>query len=60
MFIRGPIPAASRLALATAVLVAPALAACSILDPPDLVVYNAQHKELLEEIVPDRSPVVPA
>jgi iron(III) transport system substrate-binding protein len=37
---------------ATAVLVAPALAACSILDPPDLVVYNAQHQELLEEIVP--------
>ena len=37
---------------AAAVLVAPALAACSILNPPDLVVYNAQHQELLEEIVP--------
>jgi iron(III) transport system substrate-binding protein len=43
--------AASRVAAALALL-APALAACSILNPPDLVVYNAQHEELMEEIVP--------
>ncbi len=35
----------------TALLVAP-LGACSILNPPDLVIYNAQHEELLDEIVP--------
>lgn len=34
-----------------ALLVAP-LGACSILNPPDLVIYNAQHEELLDEIVP--------
>ncbi len=28
------------------------LGACSILNPPDLVIYNAQHEELLDEIVP--------
>jgi iron(III) transport system substrate-binding protein len=39
-------------ALASAVVVAPALAACSLLNPPDLVIYNAQHQELLEEILP--------
>lgn len=37
---------------ATAALVAPALGACSLINPPDLVVYNAQHEELLDEIVP--------
>lgn len=43
-----------RLAVSIGVvaLTAPGLAACSILNPPDLVVYNAQHEELLDEIVP--------
>ena len=36
---------------AVATLIAP-LSACSILNPPDLVVYNAQHEELLDELVP--------
>lgn len=35
----------------TVLLLAP-LGACSILNPPDLVIYNAQHEELLDEIVP--------
>lgn len=39
-------------ALAGGLVVAPALSACSLLDPPDLVVYNAQHQELMEEVVP--------
>ena len=45
--------AARRWAGATvaALLVAP-LGACSLLNPPDLVIYNAQHEELLDEIVP--------
>ncbi|QBX57599.1 iron ABC transporter substrate-binding protein [Nocardioides seonyuensis] len=38
--------------LAAAALALPALSACSLLNPPDLVVYNAQHEELLDEIVP--------
>ncbi|MEO5662703.1 MAG: iron ABC transporter substrate-binding protein, partial [Nocardioides sp.] len=37
--------------VAAAALVAP-LSACSILNPPDLVIYNAQHEELLDELVP--------
>lgn len=46
-------PHARPLALAAAAVVAlPLLSACSILNPPDLVVYNAQHEELLDEIVP--------
>jgi iron(III) transport system substrate-binding protein len=36
---------------AAAALIAP-LSACSILNPPDLVIYNAQHEELLDELVP--------
>ncbi len=36
---------------AVAALIAP-LSACSILNPPDLVIYNAQHEELLDELVP--------
>ncbi|PVG80686.1 iron ABC transporter substrate-binding protein [Nocardioides gansuensis] len=28
------------------------MASCSLLNPPDLVVYNAQHEELITEIVP--------
>jgi iron(III) transport system substrate-binding protein len=31
---------------------APVVSSCSIINPPDLVIYNAQHEELLEEIVP--------
>ncbi|MGN0064909.1 MAG: iron ABC transporter substrate-binding protein [Nocardioides sp.] len=38
------------LALASLVLTAPLLAACS--SEPDLVIYNAQHEELMNEIVP--------
>ena len=42
-----------RLALGAAAVVAlPAFSSCSLLNPPDLVVYNAQHEELLDEIVP--------
>jgi iron(III) transport system substrate-binding protein len=41
------------LASAAAVLaLAPVLSSCSILNPPDLVIYNAQHEELMTEIVP--------
>lgn len=49
-----PRPTLRRLApvLAAAALALPALSACSLLNPPDLVVYNAQHEELLDEIVP--------
>ena len=40
-------------ATAAAVLsLAPVLSSCSILNPPDLVIYNAQHEELMTEIVP--------
>ena len=41
----------ARIVAAVAVLIVP-LSACSILNPPDLVIYNAQHEELLDEIVP--------
>ena len=40
-----------RLAAVTA-LVSPLLAGCGLLGGPDLVVYNAQHEELMSEIVP--------
>ncbi len=41
------------LALAAATLVtAPLLGGCGLLGSPDLVVYNAQHEELMNEIVP--------
>ena len=36
---------------AAAALITP-LSACSILNPPDLVIYNAQHEELLDQLVP--------
>jgi len=39
-------------ALVATVVALPALSACSLLNPPDLVIYNAQHAQLLEEIVP--------
>jgi len=45
--VRRPLAVAASVALAV-----PALAACSIINPPDLVVYNAQHAELMEEVVP--------
>jgi iron(III) transport system substrate-binding protein len=44
---------ARSLAVAVAAVAAlPAISACSLLNPPDLVIYNAQHEELLDEIVP--------
>ncbi len=39
-------------ALATITLSATTLSGCSMLDSPDLVVYNAQHEQLLDELVP--------
>ncbi len=42
-------------ALLVAVVVSaltPVVSSCSILNPPDLVIYNAQHEELMVEIVP--------
>ncbi len=42
-------------ALLVAVVVSaltPLVSSCSILNPPDLVIYNAQHEELMVEIVP--------
>ncbi len=38
--------------LGAALLTVPLLSGCSLLDQPDLVIYNAQHEQLLEEIVP--------
>lgn len=38
--------------LAAAVVALPAVSACSLINPPDLVIYNAQHEQLLDEIVP--------
>jgi iron(III) transport system substrate-binding protein len=48
------LPRAARRALAVPAVLAllTPVAACSFIDPPDLVVYNAQHEELMEEIVP--------
>ena len=40
---------AAALGLATA---APLLGGCGLLGAPDLVIYNAQHEELMTEIVP--------
>ena len=39
-------------ALAAATVAAPTLSACGVFGSPDLVVYNAQHEELLDELVP--------
>ncbi len=39
-------------ALAATVLTASTLSGCGLLGSPDLVIYNAQHEELLDEIVP--------
>ena len=40
----------SLLGLLTAVLLAPALVACGGGDEPDLVIYNAQHEELIDVV----------
>lgn len=40
------------LAAAAAVLAVPALSSCGMFSSPDLVIYNAQHQELLDQIVP--------
>ena len=40
------------IALAAATLAAPTLSACGAFGSPDLVVYNAQHEQLLDELVP--------
>ena len=37
---------------ATLVTAGPMLGGCALLSPPDLVIYNAQHEELMDEIVP--------
>ena len=42
---------ALAVAVAAAAL-APVVSSCSIINPPDLVIYNAQHEELMTEIVP--------
>ncbi len=39
-------------ALAGTLLAASALSGCGVFGSPDLVIYNAQHEELLDEIVP--------
>ena len=38
--------------LAATLLTASTLSGCGVFGSPDLVVYNAQHEELLDEIVP--------
>ena len=40
------------LAGASLLLAAPLLGGCGLLGDPDLVIYNAQHEELMTEIVP--------
>jgi iron(III) transport system substrate-binding protein len=40
------------LAGASLLVAAPLLAGCGLLGDPDLVIYNAQHEELMTEIVP--------
>ena len=40
------------IALAAATVAAPTLSACGFFGSPDLVVYNAQHEQLLDELVP--------
>lgn len=45
-------PARRLAGVAAVVALALPMSACSLLSPPDLVVYNAQHEELLDEIVP--------
>ncbi|MCD6639028.1 MAG: iron ABC transporter substrate-binding protein [Nocardioides sp.] len=45
-------PARRLAGVAAVVALALPMSACSLINPPDLVVYNAQHEELLDEIVP--------
>ena len=40
------------LALAASLLIASTLSGCGLLGSPDLVIYNAQHEQLLDEIIP--------
>ena len=40
------------LAGASLLVAAPLLAGCGLLGDPDLVIYNAQHEQLLDEIIP--------
>ena len=42
----------ASVALAATLLTASTLSGCGVFGSPDLVVYNAQHEELLDEIVP--------
>ena len=39
-------------ALASTLLAASTLSACGVFGSPDLVIYNAQHEQLLDEIIP--------
>jgi len=42
----------TQIALAATLLTAPTLSGCSLFGSPDLVIYNAQHEQLLDEIIP--------
>ena len=44
--------ARASVALAATLLASSAVSGCGVFGSPDLVVYNAQHEELLDEIVP--------
>ncbi len=46
------LPRRLPVALAATLLTASALSGCSVFGSPDLVIYNAQHEQLLDEIVP--------
>ena len=45
-------PRRLALALAATLLPASTLTGCGVFGSPDLVIYNAQHEQLLDEIVP--------
>ena len=42
----------TQIALAATLLTASTLSGCSVFGSPDLVIYNAQHEQLLDEIIP--------
>lgn len=44
--------ARAGVALASTLLVASSLSGCGVFGSPDLVIYNAQHEQLLDELVP--------
>ncbi len=46
------LPRRAQVALAATLLTASTLSGCSVFGSPDLVIYNAQHEQLLDEIVP--------